>query len=124
MIGKWFSRKDRASPPPPVTWPKLPEAGFLSGRSAKVGDVDRGEAVFSQRTDDGFLAEPYPIDIPQYANWRDEDGTKIPVIVFQAERHIADKDGDPIFGLRGLDGESIVATAPEVELLGTAIPRR
>jgi hypothetical protein len=79
---------------------------------------------FSQRTDDGFPAEPYPIDIPQYAIWRDEDGTKIPMIVVQAERHIADKDGDPIFGLRGLDGESIVATAPEVELLGTAIPRR
>jgi hypothetical protein len=43
MIGKWFSRKDRPSPPSPVMWPKLPEAGFLSGRSAKVGDVDRGE---------------------------------------------------------------------------------
>lgn len=124
MIGKWFSRKDRPSPPPPVMWPKRPEAGFLSGRSAKVGDVDRGDAVFSQRTNDGSPAEPYPIDVPQYAVWCDEDGKRIPVVVVQAEPHIADKDGDPIFGLRGLEGEAIVATAPEVELLGTAIPSR
>jgi hypothetical protein len=124
MIGKWFSRKDRPSPPVPVMWPKLPEAGFLSGRFATVGDVDRGEAVFSQRNDDGFPAEPYPIDIPQYAIWLDEDGTKIPVVIVQAERQIADKDGDPIFGLRGLEGEAIVATAPEGELLGTGIPNR
>ncbi len=124
MIGKWFNRKDRPSPRPVIMWPKLPEAGFLSGRSARVGDVDRGVVVFSQRTDDDLPAEPYPIAIPQYAVWRDADGTSIPVVVVQAERHVAAEDGDPIFGLRGLKGEAIVASGHEVELLGTTIPSK
>jgi len=124
MIRKWFSGKDRPSPPSSIKWPTLPDMGFLTGRSARVGDVDRGNAVFSQRADDDVPAEPYQIAVPQYAIWHDEKGTEIPVIVVQAERHIADNHGDPIFGLRGLDGKAIVATATELELLGTSIPRR
>lgn len=122
MIGKWFKRIKRHSFSQPGTpWPALPQGGFITGRSARAGDVDRGEAVFSQRTDEGAVAA-YPITIPQYAFWKDETGSTVPVIVVQAERHIADADGEPILGLRTLEGESIVASGDEVEFLGTDLP--
>jgi hypothetical protein len=122
MIGKWFKRDKRHLPSQPrISWPELPQNGFIVGRSARVGDVDRGEAVFSQRTDDSS-GEAYPIAIPQYAFWKDEGGSAVPVIVVQAERHIAEADGEPIIGLRALDGEGIVASLGEVDLLGTDLP--
>jgi hypothetical protein len=124
MIGKWFKRKDHPPSRPDLKWPGLPEAGFLLSRSARVGDVDRGVAIFSQKADDGLSAEPYPIAIPQYAIWRDEAGMETPVFVVQAERHITDDNSEPIFGLRRFDGEAIVATGSEVRLLGTAIPNQ
>lgn len=122
MIDKWFNRKAGRFSRSGFNWPELPEAGFLLGRSARVGDVDRGDAIFSQKTDDGLSAEPYPIAVPQYAIWRDEAGTETPVFVVQAERHITDDNSEPIFGLRRFDGEAIVASGSEVRLLGTAIP--
>ncbi|WP_145202671.1 hypothetical protein [Sphingobium sp. B2] len=122
MIGKWFKRYKRHLPSQPrISWPGLPQNGFIAGRSARVGDVDRGKAVFSQRTHDSS-AKAYPIVIPQYAFWKDEGGSAVPVIVVQAECHIAEADGKPIIGLRTLDGESIVASLDEVEFLGTDLP--
>lgn len=119
MIGKWFKRDKRHSlSHPGIPWPDLPRGGFITGRSARVGDVDQGGAVFSQ----GGAAEAYPITIPQYAFWKDETGSTVPVIVVQAERHIADADGEPILGLRTLEGESIVASGDEVEFLGADLP--
>lgn len=122
MIGKWFKRVKRHSlSPPGIPWPDLPQGGFITGRSAHVGDVDRGDAVFSQQTDEGAAAA-YPITIPQYAFWKDETGSNVPVIVVQAERHIADVDVEPILGLRTFEGECIVASGDEVEFLGTDLP--
>lgn len=118
MIGKWFKRPAASTK---IDWPELPEDGFLSSRSANVGDVDRGYAVFSQRGSDGSSAEPYPIAVPQYAFWRDEAGIEIPVVVVQAERHLTD-EGEVVFGLRQFDGGAIAALGNEVRLLGTAIP--
>jgi hypothetical protein len=44
------------------------------------------------------------------------------VIVVQAEHHIANADGEPILGLRTFEGEGIVASGDEVELLGPNLP--
>lgn len=119
MMGKWFKRD---KPQQPSIWPELPIDGFIAGRSAKVGDVDRGNAVFSQRADDGVPAEPFPTIVPQYALWHDEKGSDIPAIIVQAERHITDPEGTPVFGLRCLDGTAIVAFGDEVRLLGADKP--
>jgi hypothetical protein len=42
--------------------------------------------------------------------------------VIQAERHIADADAEPILGLRTFEGEGIVASGDEVQLLGQNLP--
>jgi hypothetical protein len=122
MIGKWFRRdKPNSQLKPRISWPSLPSGGFIAGRPAEVDDLDKGQAVFSQQTD-VVPAEAYPITIPQYAFWRDETGSTVPVIVIQAERHIADADGEPILGLRTFEGEGIVASGDEVQLLGQNLP--
>ena len=103
-------------------FPTLPAGGFLRGRAATVADIDAGDAVFCQQSNDGVSASPWSIAIPQYALWRDESGAIVPSILVQAEAHIHEPDGEPIFGLRRLDGSEVVATGSEVELLGTKPP--
>jgi len=44
------------------------------------------------------------------------------VFVVQAEKHVSDPAGEPIYGLRTFDGEEIVASGEELQLLGTAPP--
>ncbi len=68
---------------------------------------------------DGKSLGAIPITIPQYVWWSDEDGTKHPMILVQAERA---PDGIEIVGLRDFDGQETVATLPELELLGTKKP--
>ncbi|GAO53240.1 hypothetical protein NMD1_00246 [Novosphingobium sp. MD-1] len=53
--------------------------------------------------------------------WRGEDGD-LPSILVQAEAHIHDPQGDPIFGLRTFDGNALVADGSEVVLLGQNLP--
>ncbi|MGH7026136.1 hypothetical protein [Brevundimonas sp.] len=103
-------------------WPSLPTSGFMLGRAATAADIDLGDAVFSQATNDGLKVEPCPIAIPQYALWQDEDGSTHPVFVVQAEKHVSDPTGEPIYGLRTFDGEEIVASCEEVRLLGAVAP--
>lgn len=103
-------------------WPSLPASGFVLGRAATAEDIDLGDAVFSQATNDGLKAEPYMVVIPQYALWQDEDGSICRVFVVQAERHVSDSTGEPIYGLRTFDGEGIVASGEELRLLGVAPP--
>ena len=98
MFKNWL--KKRA--PHEAAWPSLPESGFMLGRVATAEDIDLGDAVFSQATNDGLKAEPYPTTIPQYALWQDEDGSTRPVFVLQAEKHMSDPTGKPIYGLRTL----------------------
>lgn len=94
----------------------------MLGRAATAADIDLGDAVFSQATNDGLKVEPCPIAIPQYALWQDEDGSTHPVFVVQAEKHVSDPTGEPIYGLRTFDGEEIVASCEEVRLLGAVAP--
>ena len=125
MVGRWFRRSGEGDGPnAAVAWPPLPTHGFIQGRSATAGDVERGEAVFCQQTDDQQAAEALPIAIPQYGLWTDEDGARHRVIVVQGERHVTDPGGEAVLGLRTLQGEEVIATEAEVELLGTEVPRR
>jgi hypothetical protein len=97
-------------------WPELPATGFIRGRPATVQDAREGSAVFSMN---GGGKGPLTSEIPQYAVWTDEHGVKRPAILVQAERA---QDGAEMVGLRSLAGSEIVATMPEVTLLGTRKP--
>lgn len=99
-----------------MTWPALPEEGFIAGRIAENSDVGNGQAVFSLN---GQSAGIIDIAIPQYALWKDEDGSEHPVIVVQAERA---PDGTEIVGLLLPDGSQAVATISELTLLGQTRP--
>lgn len=105
-----------------MTWPTLPTVGFIVNRPATVDDVDRGNAVFCQQADDGEPSEPFDVEIPQYAIWHEDDDGNVPAILVQAEHHITDPDGEPVFGLRTLDGREVVATSGEVSLLSKQAP--
>tara|TARA_R110002124_G_scaffold208798_5_gene375157 strand:+ start:547 stop:906 length:360 start_codon:yes stop_codon:yes gene_type:complete len=113
MFKRWFQKRT-----PHDAWPTLPISGFMLGRAATTSDIDTGDAVFSQATNDGLKAEIYPVDIPQYALWLDEVGATHRVFVVQAEKHISNSRSEPIMGLRTFDGEKIVALKGEVRLLG------
>jgi hypothetical protein len=99
-----------------MTWPDLPESGFIAGRAATKDDVASGQAVFSM---DGQSLGPVDIDIPQYAMWTDENGVEHPVIVTQAERAPNDMQ---IIGFKTLGGRYTAAMMPEVRLLGSKKP--
>lgn len=105
-----------------MTWPALPTIGFISGRPATLADLDQGNAVFCQRSDDTKPSEPFDVEVPQYAIWHEADGLDVPAILVQAERHISDRDGEAVFGLRTLDGREVVADSGEVRLLGEQLP--
>ena len=103
-------------------WPPLPTSGFLLGRAASAADIDLGDAVFSQATSDGLEVRPCSVVLPQYALWHDENGSLRRVFVVQAEKYVSDPAGEPIYGLRTFEGEEIVASGEELQLLGTAPP--
>ena len=65
------------------------------GRAATVEDIDLGEAIFCQQSDPDNLAKPWPVQIPQYALWRDENGALIPAVLVQAEAHINEPGANP-----------------------------
>jgi hypothetical protein len=100
----------------PSGWPDLPTTAFISGRPATVADAEQGNAAFSM---DGQAKSALEIDIPQYAWWTDENGSRHPVIVIQAEEA---PDGTKIIGLLKPDGQHMVATGPELTLLGKSKP--
>src|SRR5262245_59588223 len=107
-------------------WPPLPKQGFMSGRVATPADVAAGNAVFSTAVGGGAVGKSTPIriEIPQYAYYR-EGGTKIPVIVLQAER--VDIQGanavqmDSVGAVK-LDGKKFVGLLTSFELLGRSAP--
>lgn len=105
-----------------MTWPTLPNFGFIAGRPATVEDIDRGLAVFCQQAGDALPSEHSNVEVPQYAIWHGADGADVPAILVQAERHITDPDGDAVFGLRTFDGREVVADSGEVSLLGEQVP--
>ncbi len=119
MFNRWLKKSD---PRLDEAWPALPLQGFVVGRAATADDVRAGNAVFCQATDEGAMAEPSRVTIPQYALWISEDGSATKVVVVQGEKHVSDPDGEPVLGLRTFGGEEIVASGEEVRLLGVTRP--
>jgi len=108
-------------------WPPLPKQGFISGRVATHADVAAGNAVFSASVGGGAVGKstPIAIEIPQYAYYK-EGGTKVPVIVLQAER-IDIKGAKPVqmdsVAAVRLDGKKFIGLLSNFELLGRVPPR-
>src|SRR5215475_13343381 len=107
-------------------WPPLPKQGFTSGRVATAADVAAGNAIFSAAVGGGAVGKSTPIriEIPQYAYY-EEGGTKIPVIVLQAER--VDIQGATTtqmssVGAVRLDGKKFIGLLTSFELLGRTPP--
>jgi hypothetical protein len=109
-------------------WPPLPKQGFISGRVATPADVAAGNAVFSAAVSGGVgKSTPLRIQIPQYAYYK-EGGTKIPVIVLQAERVDIQKQGGEVVQMTSVgalkpDGRKVIGLLTSFELLGTVRPR-
>ena len=71
-----------------IRWPSLPPDSGFSGRIAMDSDKPFGHnaPVFVMSLKPGEVALPIPILIPQFAFYKDQDGTvKIPVLIVQAE---------------------------------------
>jgi len=109
-------------------WPPLPKQGFISGRVATAADVAAGNAVFAASVGGGGAGKstPLPIKIPQYAYYR-KDGTKIRVIVLQAERVDIQQGAKSVqmtsVGAVGPDGKKFIGLLTSFELLGQVPPR-
>jgi hypothetical protein len=110
-------------------WSPLPKQGFISGRVATPADVAAGNAVFSAAVGGGGVGKSTPlrIQIPQYAYYK-EGGTKIPVIVLQAERVDIQKEGGEVVQMTSVgalkpDGRKVIGLLTSFELLGTVRPR-
>jgi hypothetical protein len=110
-------------------WLPLPKAGFISGRVATPADVAAGNAVFSASVSGGAVgkATPIRIRIPQYAYYK-EGGTKIPVIVLQAERVDIQKQSGELVQMASVgavkpDGKKFIGLLASFELLGTVPPK-
>jgi len=110
-------------------WPLLPKQGFISGRIATPADLAAGNAVFSGAVVGGAVGKSTPlrIQIPQYAYYT-EGGTKIPVVVLQAERVDLQKESGEVVQMRLVgalkpDGRKVVGLLTNFELLGPARPR-
>jgi hypothetical protein len=110
-------------------WPSLPKVGFISGRVATPADVAAGNAVFSASVAGGAVgkATPIRIRIPQYAYYK-EGGTKIRVIVLQAEHIDIHKPSGELVQMESVgavkpDGKKFIGLLTSFELLGPVPPR-
>jgi hypothetical protein len=110
-------------------WPPLPKQGFISGRAATPADVAAGNAIFSATVGGGAVGKSTPlrIKIPQYAYYK-EGGTKIPVVVLQAERVDIRKESGEVVQMTSVgalkpDGKKVIGLLTSFELLGQVPPR-
>jgi hypothetical protein len=110
-------------------WPPLPKQGFISGRAATPADLAAGNGVFSAAVGGGAAGKSTPlrIKIPQYAYYK-EGGSKIPVVVLQAERVDIRKASGEVMQMTSVgalkpDGKKIIGLLTSFELLGQVPPR-
>lgn len=100
------------------SWPPLPKTGFIVGHAAKETDIAAGNAVFVAAVNGVSIGVPINIAIPQYAYFK-ENGQKLPVVVIQAE----EAQGQKLIGARQANGQEVVGTITEFELLGNVQPK-
>jgi hypothetical protein len=101
-----------------MKWPGLPTSAFVSGRLAEQADLTSGCAVFLSLVDGLPVGEPAHITIPQFAFLVNEDGSRTPAVVVQAEIN----ERGTFFGLRDAEGQEYIVTAQEIVLLGLSHP--
>jgi hypothetical protein len=101
-----------------ISWPPLPESGFVTGRLATEADIRHGDAVFLATIDGKANGTPARIQVPQYALLNQEKGGRQPVVVVQAETN----ERGTFLGMRDAAGHEYVATIAEVTLLGPNHP--
>jgi hypothetical protein len=77
-------------------------------------DVREKSAIFFVRPAEPQT--PLPVEIPQYAIWRDKSGRSVQAVLVQAKG----LGSENLLGLRSFDGEEIVALLAKVTLLGAA----
>jgi hypothetical protein len=101
-------------------WGELPTRGFVRGRLATAADVEAGAAAFVVQPAAGQAPRPMPLQIPQYAYYRDPDtGTRVPGILIQAECAGEVR----IASMRACDdGRLLAGLLDEFELLGATRP--
>mgnify|MGYP001179596783 CR=1 FL=1 len=98
-------------------WPELPADGFITGRAATSDDIKAGTAAFAQGGGD---SPPMPLDIqiPQYACYTDDGGSRVRAVLIQAEK----TPMGPVVGLRLSPDETTLNLLSEVTLLGPDRP--
>jgi len=103
-----------------ISWPPLPDSGFVTGRAATQADVQSGNAVFATDREGKVIGTPRAIDIPHYAFYlRKESAERMPVIVVQAER----ASGIEMIGYLDIaTGSYGAGMRAEFELLGMSPP--
>jgi hypothetical protein len=95
----------------PIDLANWKETPCLTGRAATVDDVAAGRAMFAAPGSD---SKPIDLKLPRCAIHTDEKtGTKVPVIVVQAE----DVGGKKTIGFRFLNGGTGVDMLFELQLL-------
>ena len=106
---------------PPTDWPPLSEFPAVTGRAATQQDVSAGSAVFVLQDSGQAIGEPISTQLPQYAFHLDEDGTRTPCILIQAEHARGQRLGGAVM----LPDRGIMAGMfGEFELLGTTPPKQ
>ena len=96
------------------SWPNLPTC-FVNGRPATVQDMRAGRALFMLPPKDRS-GQAASVRVPQYALWRDAQGTERHTVVLQAEKS---RDGEESLALLRTDGEIDIVPRAQVTLLGS-----
>jgi len=97
----------------PVDVSRWREVPFVSGRLAKEDDVKEGRAVFFLENPADPVAVPFAMKLPSCGILSEEDGSRTPVVIIQAEL-LTDK---VTLGYRPISGGNGICTIQEVDLL-------
>jgi len=100
-----------------LTWPDLPETGFIVGRTANRDAVQAGNAIFVLEQDGVPASRPSTVLIPQYAYHVERStGKGTPCIIVQAEEF----RGVQMIGARDfINNKDLVDLSGNFVLLGT-----
>ncbi len=112
---------ERIAKPPlplkPINMKKWQSIPCIKGRLATQQDCDDGIAGFVLKVREGdFKIQPMDLELPLCAIYTEDDGTKMPVIITQAEE-IIDTGGQYIRAVDVFTGGNILGTKESFEIL-------